>query len=595
MAQIIGVTLALVWFGVARACTTLVVGKKASKDGTVMVSQSDDGESGADARLCWVPAKDHAPGSLRPVYYDTEDYPRYIGHDRGRCYEPKNGQTPYEPIGYIPQVEHTYAYFDSTFGQVNEHGVGIAESTCSGRFGAKAVGHGGKALLSIDTMSRLALERSTTARAAVQLIGSLAEKFGFYGADNSFEGGSESLMIGDADEAFIFHVLPDPTGTSAIWVAQRVPDDHAGVVANMFVVREVDFNDTHTFLFSESVRKVAVDRGYWKPEMGKLDFTKIYSDGEYSHKFYSGRRMWGAYRLFGISAPDNYTDLRYDPVYPVTALPSAPVSVRDVFSIYRDYYDNTAFDMRKGLAAGPWADPDRWTTQDGVKGSWERSIGIFRTTATHVVQLKRSGQGAVLWYGPHAAAGTVFLPLAARATSVPSEYTIADPKNLSRDSAYWAHRYVYNIAKMKYSYAMQDVRELQTRLEDEGEQLVRKLDSAPSTPESLNAAYAKHATRVVEAFWAMPDKLMQKYADGWLEDGSTLGYPAEWLRAVGYQNGPPQPPAEPGLAVLCDDSFMQSCIGDCSAEGFAACAMHCAGACRNLSGRLSGSLGSLLV
>jgi len=586
MGTICRLLLAAVALSAASACTDLVVGKKASSDGSVILSQSDDGESGADARLCWVPAKDHAPGSLRPVFYDTEAYPRFVGYERGSCYEPKPGEKSYEPIGHIPEVNHTYAYFDSTFGQVNEHGLGVAETTCSGIFGARAVGHGGKALLSIDSLSRIALQRETRARAAVQTIGKLAEEHGFYGADDSFEGGSESLMIGDPDEAFIFHILADPGGTSAIWAAQRVPDDHVGVVANMFVIREIDFEDRENFLFSESVRTVAIEKGLWNPKHGKLDFTKVYSDGEYAHKFYSGRRMWGAYRRFGLALPDNYTDLRYEAVYPTTAKPAKPVDVRSVFSIYRDFYEGSKFDMTKGLAAGPWGDPDRWKT-DGVtsaKGSWERSIGIFRTTATHVVQTRRTGQGAMLWYGPHAAAGTVFFPVPARATAVPHQYSTADPQTLSRESAYWAHRYVYNIAKIKYSHAMQDVRTLQTQLETEAQQLVAHWDAQAAQRkidvEDLNAAYAEFATHVVQSYWKLPDKIVAKYADGWLDDGKPMGYPDWWLKSVGYSLGPPPPPKEPPLtASLCDDASVRGCISACTPRGFAACAARCTGVC----------------
>ena len=107
---------------------------------------------------------------------------------------------------------------------MNEKSVAIGETTCSGVFGTNAAGHGGKALMSIDTLSRIALERSDTSRQAVQLMGDLAVEYGFYGA-GSFEGSAESLMVIDPNEGFVFHVLPDDTGTSAIWAAQRVPDD----------------------------------------------------------------------------------------------------------------------------------------------------------------------------------------------------------------------------------------------------------------------------------------------------------------------------------------------------------------------------------
>merc|ERR1711957_42986 len=81
------------------------------------------------------------------------------------------------------------------------------------------------------------------------------------------------------------------------------------------------------------------------------------------------------------------------------------------------HYEGTKFDMSKGLAAGPWADPDRWTVEStSLKGNFERSIGLFRTEETHVVQARRGGVGTVLWYGPHSADGTVFFPVPMAAT-----------------------------------------------------------------------------------------------------------------------------------------------------------------------------------
>lgn len=562
-----------VGFGYATACTTLVVGKAASSDGSVMLTQSDDGENNADARLCFVPAKDFPAGSLHAIYYDTEDFPRYVGYDRGDCYFPQQGEKPQTPIGYIPEEEHTYAYFDSTYGLVNEHGVGIGESTCSGVFGTKAQGFGGQALLSIDALTRLALQRTKTSREAVKLMGRLAEKHGFYGSD-SFEGSAESLMVGDADEAFIFHILPDPTGTSAIWVARRVPDDEVGVVANMFVIREVDFNDSHSFLYSGSMVTVAEEKGWWRPGQ-PLDFTRMYSDGEYAHKYYSGRRVWGAYRLFGVPLPSNYTDLRYNAVYPVTAKPAESVEVRALMAVYRDYYDDTEFDMRQGLAAGPWGNPDRWSTRSSVPGNWERSIGLFRTTSVHIVQCKRHGQGAVLWYAPHSAGASVFLPIFARATAVPSAYKIADPNALSRDSAYWAHRYVFNIAKIRYDRAINDVRKVQAALEAEGVAMVLRLDNTSGAvgAAEFDRASDELAANIMKTYWELPDQLVFKYADGFLNDGKPLGYPDWWLKQVGYERGPPAVPHE------CPDDVVEKCTGACPVKGFAACAKACVDVC----------------
>ena len=71
-------------------CTTLIAGRGATADGSVMATHSDDGESGGDSRVVKVPAMDWVRGSKRPIYYATEDYPRFVG-DRGvDAYLPAN-------------------------------------------------------------------------------------------------------------------------------------------------------------------------------------------------------------------------------------------------------------------------------------------------------------------------------------------------------------------------------------------------------------------------------------------------------------------------------------------------------------------------
>ena len=95
---------------------------------------------------------------------------------------------------------------------MNEHQVGISESTCSAVYAAKSVSNGGFALLSINALSQIAMERAKTAREAVQIMGDLSEQYGFYGASASFEGGGASLIVTDANEGWVFHILADPTG-----------------------------------------------------------------------------------------------------------------------------------------------------------------------------------------------------------------------------------------------------------------------------------------------------------------------------------------------------------------------------------------------
>lgn len=146
---------------------------------------------------------------------------------------------------------------------MNEHQVSIGESTCGSLLTALPVSKGGKALLEAGELSRIALERCDTAKCAVELMGQLATKHGYYGADATQGEGGEALQVTDPKDAWVFHIAADDTGASAVWVAQRVPKGHVAVVANQFIIRTVDLSDTENFLGSDNLLEVAERAGLW--------------------------------------------------------------------------------------------------------------------------------------------------------------------------------------------------------------------------------------------------------------------------------------------------------------------------------------------
>jgi dipeptidase len=561
------VYLAISWYP-SLACTVFIVGKKASQDGSVMVTHSNDGEFETDPRLVKIPAAEYPDeGAQRPVYFSPETYPRYVGTERGEIpeYYPKDDegqeqQNPFQAIGYIPQVNKTFAYLEDTYGAVNEMQVGIGESTCSGVFGASPLGSSnGTALFSIDALSQIAMERASTARQAVSLMGDLAEQHGFYGA-GQFEGTAESLAVSDPNDAWIFHILPDPTGRSAIWAAQRVPEDGFAVLANMFVIRQLDPSDPENFMMSQSVHAVAMDYGWWHPEDGLLDFTKVYSDGEYAHKYYSGRRVWGAYHLAAPSKnfPPDYVDLQSDPVYPVFTKPDKLLSLQDLFRFHRYTYQGTPFDLSApgNLAGGPFGSPDRWKAGSGernIKGNWERPIGLYRTSDTYVVQSKNGAlTGAVLWYGPSSALATVFTPFVVGLSDIPTSFRSGHQTKFSRESAFWAVCFVHNLANLKWSYMYQDITTRQLELESSSVALVQEMEEdfqRHGNFDTVEYAYRKNVESIVASVWSLSDELMFKYADGFVNQpghmSQMVGYPEWWLEVVGFSDGPPPPPTIP--------------------------------------------------
>ena len=166
----------------ALACTNMLVGKKASVNGATMISYNADSHT-LYGELYFTPAADHAPGAMRKVIeWDTN-----------------------KPLGEIPQPAHTYR----VVGNVNEWQVTIAESTWGGRHRLSDK----NGIIDYGSLIYIALERSKTAREAIDVMTSLVSEYGYYSS-------GETFSIGDPNEIWVMDLVGKGTGnTGAVWVA----------------------------------------------------------------------------------------------------------------------------------------------------------------------------------------------------------------------------------------------------------------------------------------------------------------------------------------------------------------------------------------
>ena len=203
------------------------------------------------------------------------------------------------------------------------------------------------------------------------------------------------------------------------------------------------------------------------------------------------------------------------------------------------------YDTTVGMAAGPFGEGDRFPTITNVTGNWERTIAIYRTTYSHVTQARKPSatvpatQAGLVWWGPHVASTTVFLPFSAAVGAVAPSLSLGDPYTLDRNSIYWAMKYVYNLKRMRYAPMMADIKIAQAIWEEQGRALVAQIDTAspPMSVAQVTQAYSDFTTKLMAAWWQFADALMVKYGDG----NDYNPYPAWWLQSpdVGYENGPP--------------------------------------------------------
>ncbi|MGA2259574.1 MAG: C69 family dipeptidase, partial [Thermoguttaceae bacterium] len=174
----------------ANACTSILVSRGASADGSVIITYSCD-DAGCFSSLGITPAADHKPGEM------IEISPRSPAD--------KN------PRGRIPQVPHTYKVLS---GLMNEHQLAMSETTFTCR--PQAVNPQG--LLSYGLMMMLGMQRARTAREAIQVMTRLVEEYGYGDA-------GESISVADPQEVWIFEIVGSgPGGKGGVWVAARVPE-----------------------------------------------------------------------------------------------------------------------------------------------------------------------------------------------------------------------------------------------------------------------------------------------------------------------------------------------------------------------------------
>lgn len=563
-----------------RACSTFALGRKATVDGSVIIGQSEDGDDTADSRLIYVPAADHPPGAQRPVFYTDGPFPRWTTDTEGPGYRPNKETGPKlsTPIGFIPQVNHTFGYQSANYAVINEHNVAIDESTCSAVFHTCARGDSrgcgpgqtpnrtGAAILDSRMLSFIGLERATTAREAVQIMGALAYEYGFYGTHDQ-NGHGEALMVADPNEAWVFNILADPTGTKAIWAAIRVPDGHVTVLANMFTLREIDVTDTENCLASPNIYSVAEDRGWWRPGQ-PFDFTRIYSNGEYSNKYYSGRRMWRGLMLAApsLNLSPEYSDLRYDRAWPWSVKPDKLITLDDVKSWYRDWFAGTEFDLTKGLAAGFGGTPDRFETGSAVKGAWERSFALYRTGVVKIQHLQHAAPGrpqgvaGVAWVAGGPAHYAPFVPIPS-GVDRSLEPLYHDPAwAYSKKSMNWAARKVMMVSQIRFDHMHKLVQAKQNEVEAVGHALLDSMvnDFARTgDTKALSHTVEKHCDDVFHTWRDLPDEMLYHFSDNSNMfkiapgDTSKLDYPAWWLKAVGFEKGPPPPPVEAQCPPRC--------------------------------------------
>ncbi|RLD61394.1 MAG: peptidase C69 [Bacteroidetes bacterium] len=509
--------------GYPDGCTSITVGKDASFDGSVITSHTDDSHR-TRSWMDIVPAQAHEKGETVSMYkrvaIDSFAMPTY-GHKK---------------IGEIPQVEHTYGYINTAYPSLNDKQLAIGEST----FGGRASLQSDEGLIDCQRLCLLMLERCTTAREAIEMADELTKEYGWNDA-------GEALTIADKNEVWHFEIVgPGKGNIGAVWVAQRVPDDHVSLNVNASTIKEIDIKNKDYFMASKNIFTLAQDSGWWNPEEKPFKFCYVYAPHSRT-SFASRRREW---RIFDLLAPSLHLDPNAEN-HPFSVKPDTLVALDKLVSIFKDYYENTPYDMTRLITTtdkegktvvSPMANPfmpyDQLDIQN-VQGGWyhvddktnnirflgERTIARWYTMYATIIQCRNwlpDEIGGVEWLAMDNVATSIYVPVYCSVTDIPEPYkTPGRPNGYTTKSAWWAFNRLGTLTAQRWGEMRHDVDAVWNPWQEElflnqktiEQQALDVYDkkNPEKTIQILNDYTDKWGNKVVDKAWELGDFLWTKY------------------------------------------------------------------------------------
>ena len=530
--------MALMAVGNAPACTNMIVGKKASVDGSTIVSYSAD-SYGMYGFLYHSKAGMHEKDEMVKIYeWDTGKY-----------------------LGEIPQARQTY----NVIGNMNEFQVTIGETTFGGR--EELVDHTG--LVDYGSLIYLGLQRSRTAREAIKVMTDLVKEYGYYSS-------GESFSIADPNEVWIMEMIGKGPGvTGAVWVAVRIPDDCIAAHANQSRIHQFDLNDKENVMYSPDVISFAREKGYFTGLNKDFSFADAYNPLDFSGLRFCEARVWSYYNMFTDRGNEflPYIQGETKTPMPLYVKPNRKLSVQDIQNAMRDHYEGTPLDISQDFGAGAYHTPYRLTplsfSVNGERYFNERPISTQQSAWVFVAQMRDNLPDAicgVFWFGTDDANMTVFVPIYCCTDLVPpcfDEHTDgAGAESFSFNSSFWVNNWIANMVYPRYDLMIDDVRATQTELENSFRAAQAGIEDTASRLAETDLAQAKafltnysnmSAQSYISTWQKLAQYLVVKYNDTAVKrmgkrglvgkdvDESKIvgrpGYPQQWAEEYVKQTG----------------------------------------------------------
>ncbi|MGP1454837.1 MAG: C69 family dipeptidase [Treponema sp.] len=406
------------------ACTSILVGKKASVDGSVIIARNEDFHEAISVKLFTV-----QPAS----------------EVQNRVYTSKNtGVTVALPPNamrctFVPQAFPLLKGAEGEYGEASINERNVAVSATESVYGNPRVLAYDPLVpegIAEDAINHIVAPFITSAREGVTFLGKLIAQYG------SAEG--NGILFADAEEAWYMEI---PCGH--YWVAERIPDDCYAVAPNQVSIEHIDFGNAHDFMWAEGIQAF-VDAHNLNPDREGFNFRHIFGTSTEKDRVYNTPRAWFAQKYLN-------PEIEQSPVsndIPFIRKANRLISVEDVQYLLSSHYNETVYDPIG-------------TSGNAYEKTRFRAISLSRTAESHILQLRSGipeGLVGVQWLAFGTTAFTPYVPFFTNVTDTPKIYK-KKSATVSFDNAYWlfkilgylteSHYTEFHEANTAYLYEMQ--------------------------------------------------------------------------------------------------------------------------------------------
>lgn len=451
----------------ADSCTTILVGKHASYDGSTIVARTEDSQNGVFTPKKYIVVK-------------PEDQPRHYKSVLSTF----EIDLPDNPVRYTAVPDAIPK--DGIWGEagINVYNVAMSETetitTNSRVLGADPLVASG---IGEEDMLTLVLPYVKTAREGVLRLGKLLEEYGTYE--------SNGIAISDVNEIWWLETIGGHH-----WMARRVPDDAYVTNPNQLGSDYFEFGNPDQFLCDPDLEHFVSEHHLILDQEGK-GFNPRYAFGSQKDKdrHYNTPRAWAIQRFLN---PEIEQDSRSFEI-PWCQKPYRKVTIEDVKYVLSNHYQDTLYDPY-----GPEGDQ--------VSQRTFRTIGINRTSQTAILQLrpnKPKETTGIQWISYGSMPYNTAVPFFTQVDTTPDYFANTTAK-VTTDSFYWANRLIAGLADPHYAHHVGDLDDYQESTMAWGHARVNKVDRALAAGETVDFEAENQAMsdQIQEATDQLLDKIL---------------------------------------------------------------------------------------